>query len=48
MITGKMTNFYFDRKPGKYVVIGEKSCINMATLNFLGMAGNPLVEVILE
>ncbi|KAK3089463.1 hypothetical protein FSP39_003823 [Pinctada imbricata] len=31
-------------KPGKYVIIGDKTCINMATLNFLGMAGNPVVE----
>ncbi|XP_052101368.1 serine palmitoyltransferase 1-like [Mytilus californianus] len=31
-------------KPDKYVMINDKSSLNMATLNFLGMAGNAEVE----
>ncbi|CAG2193535.1 SPT [Mytilus edulis] len=31
-------------KPDKYVMINNKSSLNMATLNFLGMAGNAEVE----
>lgn len=39
-----MENNIITGKPGKYVTINGKSCVNMATLNFLGMAGNPSVE----
>lgn len=31
-------------KPDKYVTINGQSCLNMATLNFLGMAGNSEIE----
>ncbi|XP_069127526.1 serine palmitoyltransferase 1-like [Argopecten irradians] len=31
-------------KPGKYVEVNGKKCVNLATLNFLGMAGKPEIE----
>ncbi|XP_050402480.1 serine palmitoyltransferase 1 [Patella vulgata] len=30
--------------PGKYINIRQKSCINMATMNFLGMVANKTIE----
>lgn len=39
-----MENSIVTGKPDKYMVINGKSCLNLATLNFLGMAGHPDVE----
>lgn len=33
-----------ESKLGKYVVINEMPCLNLATLNFLGMVGTPEIE----
>ena len=35
----------FSSKVGKYVTVGGQECLNLASLNFLGMIGRPEIEV---
>ena len=37
--------FLFRRRNGKYVNVNGKSCINLATFNFLSMIGKKEIEV---
>ena len=36
---------FISRRPDKIMTINGKSCINMASLNFLGLMGDETIEV---
>jgi serine palmitoyltransferase len=39
-----MLSFSF-RKPGHQIIVNGKSCLNLATFNFLGFVGDKDIEV---
>ena len=43
-MSGRFLKFSKKIQPGKHLTIDGKECLNLATHNYLGFAGNPVVE----